>query len=177
LTGLQNRRSLDQIAAREWRNAVRDRTELTVAMVDVDNFKSINDRLGHRYGDLALRCVASAIRQTLRRRLDIGARYGGDEFAILLPATASESARARIDELRIALARISEERAIVMPKLSIGIASMIPAPDRSIDELFRAADLALYDAKKRGRDQTVTAMAQDGETPTRPKPSAVRRAA
>ncbi len=177
LTGLQNRRSLDQIAAREWRNAVRDRTELTVAMVDVDNFKSINDRLGHRYGDLALRCVASAIRQTLRRRLDIGARYGGDEFAILLPATASESARARIDELRIALARISEERAIAMPKLSIGIASMIPAPDCSIDELFRAADLALYDAKKRGRDQTVTAMAQDGETPTRPKPSAVRRAA
>jgi diguanylate cyclase (GGDEF)-like protein len=176
LTGLQNRRSLDQIAEREWRNALRDRTELAVVMVDIDNFKSINDQLGHRHGDMALRCVARAIRQTLRHGHDIGARYGGDEFAILLPATSGESALAMLDELRETLVRIAQERAIVTPTLSIGVASVIPAPDGSLDELFRVADVALYEAKERGRDRTVMA-ADQGEATSRATARAVRHAA
>jgi diguanylate cyclase (GGDEF)-like protein len=176
LTGLQNRRSLDQIAEREWRNALRDRTELAVVMVDIDNFKSINDRLGHRHGDMALRCVARAIRQTLRHGHDIGARYGGDEFAILLPATSGESALAMLDELRETLARVAQERAIATPTLSIGVAAVVPAPDGSLDELFRVADVALYEAKERGRDRTVIA-ADQGEATSRAAAPAVRHAA
>jgi diguanylate cyclase (GGDEF)-like protein len=176
LTGLHNRRSLDRTAELKWRDALRDRTELALAMVDVDNFKSINDQLGHRHGDMALRCVARAIRQTLRRGHDIGARYGGDEFAILLPATAGESALVLLDELRDALARVALERAIATPTLSIGVASMIPTPDDSLDELFRVADAALYEAKERGRDRTVMAAAQ-GEERARATARAVRQAA
>jgi diguanylate cyclase (GGDEF)-like protein len=175
LTGLPNRRSLDQIAGLKWRDALRDRTELAVAMIDVDNFKSINDQLGHRHGDMALRCVARAIRQTLRHGHDIGARYGGDEFAILLPATSGESALAMLDELRETLARIAQERAIATPTLSIGVAAVVPTPDGSLDELFRIADAALYEAKERGRDRTVMAVAQ-GEAPLRAA-RAVRHAA
>lgn len=148
LTGLLNRRYLEERIAEEIVRSKRHRFSLSLMMLDVDDFKAYNDKFGHPAGDTALRTVAEILKETLRGA-DVAARYGGEEFAILLPQTSSEEA-AQIGERlrrRIEKAEFSGRNVTV----SIGIASCSNEVD-SAKDLISAADVALYSAKNQGRN-------------------------
>ncbi len=148
LTGLLNRRYLEERIAEEIIRSKRHRFSLSLMMLDVDDFKAYNDSFGHPAGDTALRTVADILKETLRGA-DVAARYGGEEFAILLPQTSSEEA-AQIGERirrRIERTEFPERRVTV----SIGIASCSNEVD-SPKDLISAADVALYSAKNHGRN-------------------------
>jgi diguanylate cyclase (GGDEF)-like protein len=167
LTGLSNRRYLNNAIDREWRRAKRDRAPLTLIMCDSDLFKSYNDSFGHQAGDRLLQAIGKAMNQCIKRGTDVAARYGGDEFAILLPSTSAEGG-ARIAELvRTRVAEICKAEGIAPSHLSVGVASMVPGPGDDQGVLMSAADHALYLAKELGRDRIEVA-------PTRPqKPTLV----
>lgn len=155
LTGINNRRSFLEIAGEEFKRAERYNRELSFLLVDVDYFKSINDRFGHATGDTVLRQVVAACRSVLRGSDEIG-RIGGEEFAVVLPETGHEAACTAAERLRWAV------EAIVVPTgeddtsvtVSVGIAT---ADDKhkSIDDLMADADAALYKAKRAGRNRSV----------------------
>jgi diguanylate cyclase (GGDEF)-like protein len=156
LTGLANRRALDETFAREWRRAMRDRIPLSLVMVDADHFKSYNDSFGHQAGDAALVALAECLKGSARRAADLAARYGGEEFALLLPglsiaeaADHAEAIRARV----LALRADQQGRPDSTPTVSIGVASMIPRQGLEPRDLIRAADSALYEAKSKGRNR------------------------
>jgi diguanylate cyclase (GGDEF)-like protein len=160
LTGLSNRRRFDDMLEKEWRRALRSRTSLALILVDVDHFKSYNDLFGHQAGDRALATVASCMVECATRGGDLCARYGGEEFAVLLPGDdihgamrVAEKIRTRVFSLRAA----SSEGSDRIPTVSLGVASMIPQPELSSGDLIKSADLALYDAKRDGRNRTVRA--------------------
>jgi diguanylate cyclase (GGDEF)-like protein len=154
LTGLSNRRSLKQAFEIEWRRAIRDRTSLAVMMCDADNFKIYNDHHGHQAGDLLLQAFGIAMTRSIRRPGDLAARYGGDEFAIVLPGTTAEGAGTVADNIRKNLAKSCEEMGIPPSHLSVGIASIVPGRLDHHSALLAAADEALYRAKERGRNRT-----------------------
>ena len=157
LTGLSNRRHFDEYLELEWRRAMREQSQLSLLMVDVDYFKSFNDTFGHLAGDEALRQVAEAIRSCSARPSDLPARYGGEEFALVLPNTSPGGARLVAEKLRqtVEAARIAH----IMPKpdswltVSIGLATHVPAVGSHCRQLISAADNALYQAKNNGRNQ------------------------
>jgi len=162
LTGLHNRRHFDTICAMEWERARRDRKPLTLLFVDVDYFKSYNDHHGHRAGDDCLAVVGNAIGRSMHRPADLAARYGGDEFVVLLPDTDAEGA---LDVSRRVLAGIS---ALNIPHgasplgrvtASIGVAQFVPGPEHTSQDLLELADRALYAAKQAGRNGVVAAPA------------------
>jgi diguanylate cyclase (GGDEF)-like protein len=155
LTGLWNRRQLATRLQEETARAVRHRTALSFLLVDVDRLKQLNDRAGHQAGDEALRRVAEAIRRSCRRS-DVAARYGGDEFAVLAPATAGSDAAALAERIRVAVREsVASEPTI---SVSIGVADLSDLPAIELQhELYAAADRALYLAKARGRDQVARA--------------------
>jgi diguanylate cyclase (GGDEF)-like protein len=154
LTGLHNRRHFDVVCAAEWERARRDRRPLAVLFIDVDHFKSYNDRHGHRAGDNCLAAVGRAIRQSLQRATDVAARYGGDEFVVLLPDTDNGGA---LDVARRVLAAIRalDIRHHALPAghvtPSIGVAQLVPGVGDTSQELLERADRALYAAKQAGR--------------------------
>jgi diguanylate cyclase (GGDEF)-like protein len=153
LTGAYNRRHLDEALASELERARRYRAPLSVALLDIDHFKAVNDCLSHAAGDLALRELVGVL-TTLLRRSDVLARYGGEEFALVLPETGPEEARLACDKLRRAVAQHPWHA--VLPGLrgltvSIGLACDANTP--SADRLLDAADRALYEAKRTGRDR------------------------
>ena len=155
LTGVHNRHRLLDVLHQEARRSTRHGRPFSVLMIDVDDFKVYNDTYGHVEGDEALRRVAGVLRVTMRT-VDFIARYGGDEFLVLMPETELEMAEAAAERLR---ARLRQER--VAPgapdlTLSIGVAEHTPALRRP-DEVIAAADQALYRAKESGRDRTVAA--------------------
>jgi len=156
LTGALNRRRLFELASDETRRAERYGRPLCFAMLDLDHFKKVNDRYGHTAGDEALKIVAAAVRAGLRN-LDLLARYGGEEFAVVLPETTLETARAAIDRIRAAVAalRLDVGGAAVRLTLSGGVVTWRPGetPDAVLDR----ADAALYEAKRRGRNQVIAA--------------------
>ena len=156
LTGIPNRRSFDDEATRRWETAGRSGHRVTIAVIDIDDFKAHNDRRGHASGDRVLQQVADAIDAVARRADDIAARIGGDEFAIFFgdcdEANAARLMGQVVDQLRCAGGEIS---------LSVGIASTLP-PGReasdgatSLEQLVARADFATFEAKRRGRDQLV----------------------
>ncbi len=156
LTGLANRRCFDETLNREWRRAARAMSELSVLLVDADWFKAYNDRYGHQGGDEALRAIAACIGEAIKRPGDLGARYGGEEFAIILPDASEAGALTVASKLRTRLAA----RAVIhdgapsgLLSVSIGIATMPAHSDGDPADLVAAADAALYDAKKAGRDR------------------------
>ncbi|WP_166636831.1 GGDEF domain-containing protein [Cognatilysobacter terrigena] len=155
LTGLANRAALDEHLARIWRQALRERAAVAIAMVDVDHFKRYNDRYGHAEGDVALQAVAAAVGAQARRPLDLAARYGGEEFMLVWYrpldaelATLGEQVRAAIEALRIPHA---EGEGGVLTA-SVGIACVVPTPTHGPQRLMEAADAALYAAKQAGRN-------------------------
>ena len=159
LTGIANRRYFDDYLDREWKRAARNNLSLSVIMCDVDFFKAYNDTYGHQVGDDCLKLVADVIGSSLKRATDLVARYGGEEFAIVLPDTVAEGAVCVAENIRQQLqergiphqgSRISDR-----VTLSWGIATMIPSANSNPRELIRAADLALYQAKKQGRDRVI----------------------
>ena len=157
LTGVANRRLLDQTMAREWISSKRDRTPLSVILIDVDLFKSYNDFYGHLEGDECLRQVAQKIQGVLRRPLDLLARYGGEEFVGVLPNTSAEGAEAIAELVRTVVEGccIAHSRSPYgTVTISIGCATQIPSDASSISKLLKEADTALYQAKTTGRNRT-----------------------
>ena len=154
LTGLANRRSLDHSLQREWSRALRSGEPMSVLMIDVDHFKSFNERHGHQGGDEALRNVAAAIHSSIRRPSDLAARYGGEEFLVILPDTDLKGARMIAEAIRVAVEQQPPYGKDVRPvTVSIGIGSQRIRAGRTVQGLFSEADAALYQAKHRGRNQ------------------------
>lgn len=157
LTGLANRRRLDEVLDIEWRRASRLQTPLAVAIADIDAFKAYNDTLGHQAGDKCLIAVAEVIHEATSRAGDFAARYGGEEFIILIPGLDHAGITAFAEKLREAC----EARAIPHPAspvapvvtISLGVASRAPAAYGSVAELVAEADAALYRAKNEGRNR------------------------
>lgn len=154
LTGLLNRRAYDRRLAEETARAERYGTELSVLVLDLDNFKEVNDTYGHAAGDSLLRAVGVLLRAELRTT-DIAARYGGDEFALVLPEVNKTGAWAVAEKIRSSLRRLSVDAGsgeFVSTTCSVGVASVNEAA-REPDDVMRAADTALYAAKAAGRDR------------------------
>lgn len=161
LTGLPNRESFRADARHALRQATRRGGVVSMLMLDIDHFKQINDRHGHAAGDAALRAVADALRGAVRST-DTTSRYGGDEFAVLLPGAAPERALAIARGIAARVAQIGPGApGSGRITVSIGVASSRPADD-TVDALVHRADLSLYRAKQAGRDRIVPAGAADG---------------
>jgi len=157
LTNIANRRQFDQSLIKEWNRARRDKTPLSILMIDVDHFKMYNDTHGHQQGDIALQTVAGTITSSLGRPCDIAARWGGEEFAVLMPNTTLEGAVHVAEEIRknIEGAHVpcDEINSYHNVTISTGVARMQPDKDISIPELILQADKALYNAKDAGRNR------------------------
>ena len=157
LTGLSNRRYLDEHLSAEWRRGAREQTEISLLMIDVDNFKLYNDTYGHVAGDEVLKRIAATVEGCLGRAGDLAARFGGEEFAVVLPGTPLGGVPLLAEKVR------SEVEALALPHanspsgpyvtISIGAASAVPSPDVPMTSLIEAADLALYKAKRAGKNQ------------------------
>ncbi len=156
LTGLANRRHFLDLARRAFIQARRYSRPLTAVMIDIDQFKHINDTFGHKTGDKVLSAVAAYMQEVLRK-VDILGRFGGDEFVILLPETNRDGAMQLVERLRNCLAHRSEIIAgLALPvTLSIGIAAISEEPELTLDTLLQRADQAMYLAKQAGRNRAM----------------------
>lgn len=158
LTGLFNRHFFNETLNKEYENALRYGYPLSCIMVDVDFFKEINDRFGHLFGDEALRQIAGAI-QGIIRAGDLAARFGGDEFVILLPHTDRNGSRVLAERIRALLSGrtpVATANEKIFLTASFGISSLMPGSLFSKEDLLNQADDALYRAKKSGKNQIVT---------------------
>ena len=157
LTGLHNRRYFDERFAAELQRARRNHSSLALAMIDVDHFKRYNDRYGHQSGDDCLRAVAVALRTVLKRPGDVVCRYGGEEFACLLPETDAEGAHAVAAQLESAVRTlgVAHDDSDVAPVVTVsqGIVVGVPAAGQEMQDLLSRADHELYRAKNEGRDR------------------------
>ncbi len=160
LTGLFNRRHFDEIKNDEFQRATRSGQPLSLLVCDIDFFKAYNDHYGHASGDQCLQAVAQAMLQAVPRGGDALARIGGEEFAVLLPATTQASAWMVAERLRLAVANLhlAHAQSSVAPwdTVSIGLAQLQPGQHTCFEDLFEAADQALYRAKEAGRNRAVS---------------------
>ena len=156
LTGVANRRLLDETLGREWARAARDGTLLSVLLIDVDYFKSYNDLYGHLPGDACLRALANAIQAVLRRPPDLLARYGGEEFVVVLPNTPHAGAEAMSERVLQAVEQCCIQHAgspYGVVSVSIGCATGFASLECDPNQLLKTADVALYRAKAAGRNR------------------------
>jgi len=164
LTGLANRRQFKEVLASEWRRAMRNGQPLTLIMADIDAFKSYNDTYGHLAGDECLRKIAATLRSPLMRPSDLAARFGGEEFVILLPGTDREGGLHIAESIRRDVEKLAVTHAggcIGVVTMSFGVASLIPHSDLVDLDLVCAADKALYMAKEAGRNRCLIATMQE----------------
>jgi len=157
LTGIANRRYFDKTMAQEWEDAIRNSTPLSLLMMDIDFFKNFNDTYGHLHGDDCLRQVANALRNAVKNFGDSVFRYGGEEFAAILPGINADRAFSVAELMRVDVAglniphansNISEQITI-----SVGVGTAIPSPQSVSSELISRVDQALYQAKREGRNR------------------------
>lgn len=158
LTSIANRRYFDEYLGAEWRRAKRLGEEIGLLLLDVDNFKLYNDTYGHVAGDLVLKNVAAAMESSAMRSSDLSARFGGEEFAVILPCTPLEGARAAAEKLREKVEQLQIEHshsAGGVLTVSIGVAAMIPQEGQTWSDLIRQADKWLYRAKQTGKNRVL----------------------
>lgn len=158
LTGLLNRRGLEESLEREIRRAARADQPVGVVMFDLDHFKAFNDTYGHEAGDSVLRELGAFVLRSVRAE-DIPCRFGGEEFVLILPSATAEGAQSRAERLRSKVREITvlhQGKSMGMVTISAGVAAF-PAHGMSVKEVLAAADAALYRAKKDGRDRVVLA--------------------
>lgn len=169
LTGLANRRHFDETLAGEWQRALRLRGEMALVIFDVDEFKPYNDHYGHPGGDACLRRLAATANELVHRHGDLVARLGGEEFGVLLPLTPASGASAVADMLRQAVEnlRLPHAPGATHPVVTIsaGVASLRPDSRCRPEDLVQAADAALYQAKRAGRNCVMTAPEVDLASP------------
>ncbi|MBN2259060.1 MAG: diguanylate cyclase [Clostridiales bacterium] len=157
LTGVYNRRAFEEKFESEWFRSLRNKNHFSLLMIDIDDFKFFNDTYGHLEGDQCLKRVANAIEKTLKRPFDEIARFGGEEFIVLLPETDNEGARTVANDIRIAIEdlkmvnELSETSKYVT--VSIGVAEKVPTREMDKNSLIDAADKALYKAKRSGKNR------------------------
>ena len=158
LTGLANRRKLDQTLEQEWRRAQRSGKPLSLIMFDIDHFKNFNDTYGHQDGDEALKRVARTIQQCMHRSTDLAARYGGEEFAVVLSDTDASGAYNLAQSIRQAVEQLEpltpSHRRLTT---SMGVSTRQVKPGDQLAGLINSADQALYQAKKAGRNCVISA--------------------
>lgn len=158
LTGVATRNRFEHLAQTEWQRGRRNGQPLSVLICDIDHFNEFNQRLGHSAGDLCLKKIAGLLTGQLKRPSDLAARFGGEEFAIMLPDTSLDGA-VRVAEAcrtsleRLALSHPSPERRVIT--MSIGVASSVPDEDDGLGNLLGRADEALQAAKARGRNRVM----------------------
>jgi len=157
LTGLKNRRAFDEHLIRSWQQALRDRKTISVMFIDVDAFKKFNDRYGHKAGDIALQRIAGVVHSVAKRALDLAARYGGEELAVILYDVPREAALPLAETMRSAVMNLGIEHLDGTPldvvTISIGVGIVRPTLARSPDGAVQLADEALYAAKRNGRNR------------------------
>jgi diguanylate cyclase (GGDEF)-like protein len=164
LTGLYNRRYLEETLDRELRRAARAVQSLGLLMIDLDHFKKFNDTYGHDAGDAVLRETAQFLAKGIRAE-DFVCRFGGEEFVVILPTADQEASQARAERLQSKMRELNvmhQGKTLGRITISIGVAAF-PRHGTSPKELMAAADAALYEAKRRGRDQVVVATGQADE--------------
>jgi two-component system chemotaxis family response regulator WspR len=161
LTGLANRRGFDRQLEQEWKHALKQHEPVALMMIDIDHFKLYNDRYGHVAGDTCLRSVGETLSLVTLENAVLVARYGGEEFALLLPGldlpritSLAEEARRSIEDLFITHA----EAPCGYVTISIGVESIVPRPDQTAADLVKAADRALYAAKRCGRNRVTASL-------------------
>jgi diguanylate cyclase (GGDEF)-like protein len=157
LTGLKNRRAFDEHLIRSWQQALRDRKTIAVMFIDVDTFKMFNDRYGHKAGDIALQRIAGVVHSAAKRALDLAARYGGEELAVILYDVPHEHASQLAEAMRAAVMNLGIEHLDGTPlnvvTISVGVGIVRPTLARSPDGAVQLADEALYAAKRNGRNR------------------------
>ena len=168
LTGLANRRRFDQYLTSEWRRSMREHTPMSLLMIDADCFKLYNDTYGHARGDSVLRQIAEAAQDVVTRPGDLVARFGGEEFAVVLPNTENEGAMQVANEICVALSsrglpHSGNPHGIMT--ISVGCATMVPSFGQHAVHLIELADQALYEAKRSGRNQACNGNKDDLDNP------------
>jgi diguanylate cyclase (GGDEF)-like protein len=154
VTGLRNRQFFDDVLEREWRRAERQKYPMALLMLDIDHFKNVNDTYGHLAGDICLAGVAKCMADMFKRPADVVARFGGEEFIVIMPYMAHEDAREFAEKVRsvIASSTFNADGHIIEVTVSIGVATMIPDDLNSSRQLIAQADAAMYKAKAAGRN-------------------------
>jgi len=161
LTNIANRRHFDETFSMEWSRAMRETESLSLIMIDIDYFKQYNDSYGHLAGDECLKLVAATLQQSLQRPTDLAARFGGEEFVIILPGTHARGATKIAERIRKEIIHLqlphenSETNDCV--SISLGVATVAPMLRHDPSELLFLADSALYEAKDTGRNRVVCA--------------------
>lgn len=157
LTGIANRRHFDTHVDLEWKRAIRDKTNMSIIMIDIDFFKDYNDTYGHPEGDKCLQKIAHTLSINLHRPGDYLARYGGEEFVVLLTETDAKGAEIIAEALRASVEHLeiihSGSRTGDFVTISLGVASTVPWQNSNYRDLLNLADAALYEAKREGRNR------------------------
>ncbi|MDV3438564.1 GGDEF domain-containing protein [Pseudomonas otitidis] len=163
LTRIANKRHLDETLKREWHRCARTHAPLSVLMLDIDHFKLYNDRYGHLAGDTCIRQVAEAMRGSIREHCDFVARFGGEEFTVVMPGTDLATAQAIAERIRASIESLQVPHAGAQRgylTVSIGVASTEQPVTRE-EALVGNADVALYKAKHQGRNRVEAFTAED----------------
>jgi len=160
LTKVNNRRGFENRIILEWNRAIREQTPISILMMDIDKFKVYNDTYGHQQGDVALRTFAEVSSKSLLRNLDFIARWGGEEFVVLLPGVGTEGAAEVAERIRKSVEDVvltTGDGVDTRITVSIGVNSFVPSTGASTEEFMKKADDALYKAKETGRNRYVIA--------------------
>lgn len=158
VTGIRNRQYFDEVFEQEWKRAIRQKYEISMLVLDIDHFKRVNDTYGHLAGDDCLARVANAIDDMLNRPSDVVARFGGEEFVVILPYVGKVNACKLAEQIRERIEELTFEgdAAGITVTISIGVSTMLPSERGDPKQLIGAADEALYKAKSTGRNRVCT---------------------